>query len=79
MKGKHNYENNFYLIRSTSSYLGFKNRESLYETPEKTERELYRMIFFKKNIKEYPNNWSSKKIKLTEYNNEFKTIQKVKS
>ena len=50
MKGKHNYENNFYLIRATSSYLGFKSRETIYESQEKAERELYRMIFFKKNL-----------------------------
>jgi hypothetical protein len=75
---KHTYEANFYFVRNTSAYLGYKARTEMYETPEKAERGLYRMIYFKKNTLAYPDSWSSKKIKLTEYQSGTPITQKVK-
>ena len=75
---KHNLENNYYFVRNTSAYLGYKARTELYENPEKAERGLYRMIYFKKSTLEFPNGWSSKKIKLTQYKNNQPIIFKVK-
>jgi hypothetical protein len=75
---KHTYEANFYFIRQTSAYLGYKARTELYEDPERVYQSLMRMIYFKKNTIDYPNSWSSKKIKLTEYQSGAPITQKVK-
>jgi hypothetical protein len=75
---KHSIENNYYFVRNTSAYLGYKARTELFDNPEKAERGLYRMIWFKKNTIEFPNGWSSKKIKLTEYKNGIELKFKVK-
>lgn len=75
---KHTYESNYYFVRNTSAYLGYKARTELYDNPEKAERGLYRMIWFKINTTNYPNSWSSKKIKLTEYKNGLEIKFKLK-